>query len=104
MSVDPSICSIDLPRPFACGERHTVGQFGYEYDRVCQADQQAAFGRRTEGGIYVLYCDGSESDLSSMNDVLTGIKTPWTIAEAMKSPQRAEWLEALFKTRDASAC
>ena len=90
--------SIDLLNPYP--------KFGFQgpltgdLDSVVAAIRAQTKGCKTHDDAYVLYADGSEESLSSMHDVLTGIKTPWTIAEAMKSPQRKDWFDALKKEMD----
>ena len=49
--------------------------------------------------VYFLYIAGDETMMSSMQDTLTGVKTPWTIREAIASsnPNRLDWIEACKK-------
>ena len=45
--------------------------------------------------IFFLAVQGDEIEMSSMQDALTGVKTPWTVREALASPQRNEWIQSI---------
>ena len=99
-SVSPHDCYVDMLQPFAfSSDAASDAIFGgnSHWDSMCELSDIASHGIRSEDSIYVLYADGDEKSLTSMQDILTGIKTPWTIKEAMSGPQRAQWLEALRK-------
>ena len=102
-SVSPHDCYVDMLQPFAfSSDAASDAIFGgnSHWDSMCELSDIASHGIRSEDSIYVLYADGDEKSLTSMQDILTGIKTPWTIKEAVSGPQRAQWLEALRKAGD----
>ena len=67
----------------------------YNLDYLCATHKVDV--ERFREDIYVLYADGDEASMRSMQDILTDIKTPWTIKEALNSPQAKEWMAALVQ-------
>ena len=106
---------IDLLEPFYRPKAHSLNLYGHVkasgglyseretmLDAACPSlDAIGAdlyFGNSTSSlrdDVGVLYVDGSERMLDSMQDILTGIKTPWTLKDALLSPQREKWIKAL---------
>ena len=110
--VDPSLYYIDLLNPYPVQPRHPnlwlhmpidpaviamaePRADTWNWDTALNQNVYLESGSRTEDTVYVLYADGDEQSLTNMADILTGIKTPWTLKEALTGPQRKEWLEAL---------
>ena len=86
-----STAYIDLLRPYSHYMDHTYSPFGGHYDSILQ---EATVIQSGIDDAYFLYVGGDETMMDSMQDVLTGIKTPWTIKEALKQPQKAQWIKA----------
>ena len=107
----PTLCYVDLLRPFS--DSHLPERNGYcdphvDFSKL-ESSSHLCFQNSTshdpqfhsDDDIFVLYSNGSEQELTSMNDMLTGVKTPWTITEAMNSPQKADWLKSLVVEMNA---
>lgn len=91
-SIEPAeatLCYVDLLKPFC--DRSDA--FGYQWESkvMDDEDERNQHVKSTFDELCFLYADGSEESLVSMQDILTGVKTPWTIMEALNSPQSKEW-------------
>ena len=95
---DPFLCYVDLLRPYSEVGNATLefARDTWNWDTASSISAMSMQKERTFDDIFVLYADGSEQSLTNMQDILTGVKTPWTIREACEeSPQKAEWIKAL---------
>ena len=100
-------CYIDLLRPFnAFSEFALDHECGDNLDVVLAARKvnrtmQMCGPNTVTDDVFVLYVSGDETMLDSMEEMVTGIKTPWTIKEALKTRERDAWIKSIHEEMDA---
>ena len=91
-------CYVDLLRPFS----PLIDSFHHDHDPVPDAwcwnhkflvDQGFLHDSQNDD-IYFFYANGDEQSMTSMEDIMTGIKTPVSISDALSQPESCEWTAA----------
>ena len=86
---------IDLLEPWSHGDKDSDSYDSF-LSLVVNAKNSESEEKSAYDDIYFLYIAGDETMMTSMQDTLTGVKTPWTIREAINenNPHRLKWRDA----------